>query len=107
VNGIRRSDIRQQLDSVLSSARPRPTDCARARTNQYLSFVEANYGAIVPSSGPTEWDMEKQDAVLYASQLSGISPTVSSAIVALSARGGGRAAGHGRPTTSRRRSSPP
>jgi hypothetical protein len=47
----------------------------------YRTFVEANYASIVPSYGPSEWDMEKQDAVLYYTRLSGISSSVSSAIL--------------------------
>jgi hypothetical protein len=47
----------------------------------YRTFVEANYGSIVPSYGPSEWDMEKQDAVLYYTRLNGISSSVSSAIL--------------------------
>lgn len=47
----------------------------------YRTFVEANYASIVPSYGPTEWDMEKQEAVLYYTRLNGISSSVSSAIL--------------------------
>ena len=47
----------------------------------YKTFAEANYASIVPSSGPTEWDVEKQDALLYLAGLSGVTSSVSSAIV--------------------------
>ena len=47
----------------------------------YRTFVEANYAAIEPSSGPSEWDMEKQEAVLYYTRLNGISNSVGSAIL--------------------------
>jgi endoglucanase len=47
----------------------------------YRTFVEANYTSIVPSWGPSEWDMEKQEIVLYYTRLSGISSSVSSSII--------------------------
>jgi len=47
----------------------------------YRTFVEANYSSIVPSWGPSEWDLEKQEIVLYYTRLSGISSTVSSTII--------------------------
>jgi len=47
----------------------------------YRTFVEANYASIVPSYGPSEWDMEKQDSVLYYTHLNGISNTVGTAIL--------------------------
>jgi endoglucanase len=47
----------------------------------YRTFVEANYNEIVASWGPTQWDMEPQDALLYYTRLSGVSSSVSSAIL--------------------------
>lgn len=47
----------------------------------YRDFVEANYGSIVPSWGPTQWDMEKQDVVLYYAKLGGTDASVASNIV--------------------------
>jgi endoglucanase len=47
----------------------------------YRSVVEANYASILSSSGPTEWDMEKADALLYYTRLEGISASVGSAIL--------------------------
>ena len=46
----------------------------------YKSFAESNWNKVV-SSGPTEWDMEKADAIMYLSQLSGVTASVASAIV--------------------------
>ncbi len=47
----------------------------------YKTFAESNYSSILPSSGPTEWDVEKQDALLYLAGVSGVTSSVSSAIV--------------------------
>jgi hypothetical protein len=47
----------------------------------YKTFADANYGSIVPSWGPSQWDADKQEAVLYYSRLNGVSSSVSSAIV--------------------------
>ncbi len=47
----------------------------------YRAFAEANYASIVSSSGPSQWDMEKQDALLYLTRLDTISGDVRSAIV--------------------------
>ncbi len=47
----------------------------------YKTFAEANWSQVVPSSGPTEWDMERADMVMYLSQLSGITASVAIAIV--------------------------
>jgi hypothetical protein len=47
----------------------------------YKSFAEANWNQVLSSSGPTEWEMERGDAVMYLSQLSGVTASVSSAIV--------------------------
>jgi hypothetical protein len=46
----------------------------------YRTVVEANYVSIVPSYGPSEWDMEKQDAVLYYTRLNGASNSVGTTI---------------------------
>jgi hypothetical protein len=47
----------------------------------YRTFAEANWTQVLPSSGPTEWDMERADAVVYFAQLSGVTSSVASAIV--------------------------
>jgi endoglucanase len=49
--------------------------------DSYKSFAESNWNKVVSSSGPTEWDMEKADAVMYLSQLGGVTAAVASAIV--------------------------
>ena len=38
----------------------------------YKSFVESNYTSIVPSYGPTQWDTDRQEALLYYTRLQGI-----------------------------------
>jgi hypothetical protein len=47
----------------------------------YKTFADANYASIVPSWGPSQWDADKQEAVLYYSHLSGVSSSVSNAIL--------------------------
>jgi hypothetical protein len=47
----------------------------------YKSFVESNYVSIIPSHGPTLWDSERQEALLYYTRLPGISVNVRSAIL--------------------------
>jgi hypothetical protein len=47
----------------------------------YRSVVESNFGSILSSSGPNEWDMEKADALLHYAGLTGISEAVKSTIV--------------------------
>src|SRR5262249_51776472 len=47
----------------------------------YKSFVEANYASIVPSGGPTLWDSERQETLLYYTRLPGISVQKKSAIL--------------------------
>lgn len=47
----------------------------------YKSFAESNWNMILSSSGPTEWDMERADAVMYLSQLDGVTPSIATAIV--------------------------
>ena len=47
----------------------------------YKDFVESNYTSIIPSWGPTQWDADKQETLLYYTRLSGISAQVKSAIL--------------------------
>ncbi len=47
----------------------------------YKTFVEGNYSGLVASYGPQQWDAEKEEALLYYSQLSGVTDSVKSAIV--------------------------
>ncbi|HEY5958158.1 MAG TPA: glycoside hydrolase family 9 protein [Polyangiaceae bacterium] len=47
----------------------------------YRSFAEANWNQVLASSGPTEWDMERADAVVYFARLNGVTASVSTAIV--------------------------
>ena len=47
----------------------------------YKSFVESNYTSILSSYAPSQWDTDKQEALLYYTQLSGISASVKSAIL--------------------------
>jgi endoglucanase len=51
------------------------------RDASYKSFIEANYASIVPNWGPTPWDADKQEALLYYTRLWGISAQVRSAIL--------------------------
>jgi hypothetical protein len=46
----------------------------------YQSFAEANWNKVLGSGGPSEWDMEKADTVMYLAQLSGVTASVASAI---------------------------
>ncbi|MBN1611675.1 MAG: glycoside hydrolase family 9 protein [Polyangiaceae bacterium] len=46
----------------------------------YKSFAESNWNKVLPSSGPTEWDMEKADTVMYLAELAGVTASVASAI---------------------------
>ncbi|HWA75718.1 MAG TPA: glycoside hydrolase family 9 protein [Polyangiaceae bacterium] len=48
---------------------------------KYKSFVEANYATVLPIGIPTIWGADKQDAVLYYSQLKGVSKRTRSSIV--------------------------
>ena len=48
---------------------------------KYKAFVEANYASVLPISVPSIWGADKQDAVLYYSQLKGVSRSVRSKIV--------------------------
>jgi hypothetical protein len=45
----------------------------------YKSFAESNWNKVLPS-GPSEWEMERADAVMYLAQLSGVTASVASAI---------------------------
>jgi hypothetical protein len=47
----------------------------------YKTFVESNYTSIVPSWGPTQWDADRQESLLYYSQLNGVTASVKAAIV--------------------------
>lgn len=47
----------------------------------YRTFAEENWNKVVSASGPTEWDMERADALMYLAALDGVTPSVSSAIV--------------------------
>ena len=42
----------------------------------FKKFIEANYATLVPDYGPTQWDVVRQDIVLYFAQLPGVSPAV-------------------------------
>jgi endoglucanase len=46
----------------------------------YKAFVESNYRLIVPPHGPTMWEIEAQEILLYYARLSGTSPEVRKAI---------------------------
>jgi endoglucanase len=45
------------------------------------SFIEANFSAIVPPYGPSQWDAEGQEALLYYARMSSASGAVKSAIL--------------------------
>jgi hypothetical protein len=47
----------------------------------FKSFVESKYSSIVAGDGPTLWDTDKQEALLYYARLSGASDQVKSAIL--------------------------
>ncbi len=47
----------------------------------YKDFVESHYTSIVASYGPTQWDADRQEALLYYARLSNISAQVKSAIL--------------------------
>jgi hypothetical protein len=47
----------------------------------YKTFSESNWNKVLSSGGPTEWDMERGDAVMYLAHLSGVAASVGSAIV--------------------------
>jgi hypothetical protein len=47
----------------------------------YKDLIESTYGSIMPIWGPTQWDADKQEALLYYTRLPGISSQVKSAIL--------------------------
>jgi hypothetical protein len=47
----------------------------------YMNVVETNYASIVPSWGPTQWDADRQEALLYYSRLPGVTASVKTAIL--------------------------
>jgi endoglucanase len=49
--------------------------------SSYKTFAESNWNKVLSSDGPTEWDMERADAVMYLSQQSNVTPSVASDIV--------------------------
>jgi endoglucanase len=51
------------------------------RDTGYRNFIDANYNSIVPSWGPTLWDTDQQETLVYYSRLPGVSPQVRSAIL--------------------------
>lgn len=46
----------------------------------YKAFLEWNYQSIMPDHGPTQWDTEAQEILLYYARLPGASPEVRKAI---------------------------
>ena len=46
----------------------------------YKAFLEWNYLSIVPGHGPTQWDVDGQEVMLYYARLPGASPEVRKAI---------------------------
>jgi hypothetical protein len=46
----------------------------------YKTFAESNWNKVLASSGPTEWDMEKADAVMHLAQTTGVTDSVASTI---------------------------
>jgi hypothetical protein len=48
---------------------------------RFKDFVESNYTSIVASNGPTQWDTDRQEALLYYTRLSNISAQVKAAIL--------------------------
>jgi hypothetical protein len=47
----------------------------------YKGFVESKYTSIVPAWGPTQWDSERQELLLYYTRLPGIAAQVRSRIL--------------------------
>src|SRR5262249_32344502 len=47
----------------------------------YRNFAESNYMSIIASSGATQWDADRQEALLYYARLPHISAEVKSAIL--------------------------
>ena len=48
---------------------------------RFKAFVDANYNSLVPAWGPTQWDADAQEALLYYARLPGASADVSSTIL--------------------------
>jgi len=48
---------------------------------RFKAFVDANYNSSVPAWGPTQWDADAQEALLYYARLPGASADVSSTIL--------------------------
>lgn len=49
--------------------------------SSYKNFVEANYISIIPNHGPTQWDADRQEALIYYMRLPRISAQVQSEIL--------------------------
>jgi endoglucanase len=47
----------------------------------YKSFVESNYASILANCGPTQWDTDRQDALLYYTRLPRITDGIRSTIL--------------------------
>jgi hypothetical protein len=53
----------------------------RTHVATYKEFVEANFTSIIEAGGPTQWDTNRQEALLYYARLPGVTATVSEAIL--------------------------
>jgi hypothetical protein len=51
------------------------------RGMSYKGFIESNYTSIIASYGPTQWDTDRQEALLYYTRLPSISDQVKSRIL--------------------------
>ncbi|WP_426528013.1 glycoside hydrolase family 9 protein [Bradyrhizobium sp. McL0615] len=47
---------------------------------QFKQFADANYGALLPSWGPSMWEVEVVDSLLYYAQLPGATPEAAASI---------------------------
>jgi hypothetical protein len=47
----------------------------------YKTFAESNYASIVSGWGPNQWDMERQEILLYYAKLDGITANVGTTII--------------------------
>mgnify|MGYP000305297070 CR=1 FL=1 len=47
---------------------------------QFKQFADANFGALVPQWGPSMWEVDALDSVLYYAQLPGATPEVAKSI---------------------------
>lgn len=47
---------------------------------QFKQFADANYGALLPSWGPSMWEVEAVDSLLYYARLPGATPEVATSI---------------------------